>query len=244
MILSDREILAALNRGAVKISPTPHASSEKWSSTALDLTLDSRLQVWKPMGGSGAQTIICPDDAEFNVTALANEHATAADCTQGFTIEPGMFLLGWTVEKVQLPHTSRIAARVEGKSSLARLGIGVHVTAPTIHAGFGYREDDSGLPRQPDPARNLECRPLEDSAQAGARDLPVDLRGGPRHAQQGLRRTFHHPGPRRPGGLSLLRYRAPTASPPAGPGASARRGGDACRRRARRGRGTGRPRCW
>jgi dCTP deaminase len=57
-------------------------------------------------------------------------------------MEPGMFLLGWTVEKIQLPHTSRIAARVEGKSSLARIGIGVHVTAPTIHAGFGYRKDD------------------------------------------------------------------------------------------------------
>jgi len=40
---------------------------------------------------------------------------------------------------------------VEGKSSLARLGIGVHVTAPTIHAGFGYKkgdEDYSGSPLQ------------------------------------------------------------------------------------------------
>jgi dCTP deaminase len=39
-----------------------------------------------------------------------------------------------------LPFRSRIAARVEGKSSLARLGLGVHVTAPTIHAGFGYAD--------------------------------------------------------------------------------------------------------
>jgi len=35
-----------------------------------------------------------------------------------------------------------MAARVEGKSSLARLGVGVHVTAPTIHAGFGCKADD------------------------------------------------------------------------------------------------------
>jgi dCTP deaminase len=40
-----------------------------------------------------------------------------------------------------LPHTARLAARVEGKSSLARLGLGVHVTAPTIHAGFGASDD-------------------------------------------------------------------------------------------------------
>ncbi len=37
---------------------------------------------------------------------------------------------------MELPIQSRIAARVEGKSSLARLGLGIHVTAPTIHAGF------------------------------------------------------------------------------------------------------------
>src|SRR5262245_59906256 len=37
---------------------------------------------------------------------------------------------------------SRLAARVEGKSSLARIGLGVHVTAPTIHAGFGYLQRD------------------------------------------------------------------------------------------------------
>lgn len=60
-----------------------------------------------------------------------------------------MFLLGWTIEKVQLPHTSRIAARVEGKSSLARIGIGVHITAPTIHAGFGYRPNDPAFEGNP-----------------------------------------------------------------------------------------------
>jgi dCTP deaminase len=69
----------------------------------------------------------------------------------GYSLSPGSFLLGWTVEKVQLPYRSRIAARVEGKSSLARLGMGVHVTAPTIHAGFGYNEgnpDFAGNPIQ------------------------------------------------------------------------------------------------
>jgi len=143
MILSDREILAALKRGVVRITPEPNPSnSDVWSSTAIDLRLDARLEVWKKLGGAGATTTIDPSAPDFNATVLAGGHANQEDCTEGFEIEPGMFLLGWTIEKIQLPHESRIAARVEGKSSLARIGIGVHVTAPTIHAGFGYRPSD------------------------------------------------------------------------------------------------------
>ena len=55
---------------------------------------------------------------------------------QGFFLKPRAFVLAWTREVIDLPVTSRIAARVEGKSSLARIGMGVHVTAPTIHSGF------------------------------------------------------------------------------------------------------------
>jgi dCTP deaminase len=65
-------------------------------------------------------------------------------------LQPKEFILGWTIERIQLPHASRIAARVEGKSSLARLGMGVHVTATTIHAGFGYdpKQPETGQPIQ------------------------------------------------------------------------------------------------
>jgi dCTP deaminase len=65
----------------------------------------------------------------------------AIDPNTGYELAPGQFVLGHTRESLYLPHRSRIAARVEGKSSLARLGVGVHVTAPTIHAGFGHRSD-------------------------------------------------------------------------------------------------------
>ena len=53
-----------------------------------------------------------------------------------------LFRSGWTHEKIKLPNDSRIGARVEGKSSLARIGLGIHVTAPTIHPGFGEKPDD------------------------------------------------------------------------------------------------------
>jgi dCTP deaminase len=51
-------------------------------------------------------------------------------------LDPGQFLLALTHERVSFPKASRLAARVEGKSSLARIGLAVHVTAPTIHADF------------------------------------------------------------------------------------------------------------
>ena len=150
MILSDREIIAALKRRFIRITPEPDPSnSDIWSSTALDLRLDAKLQVWNAAAGPLAQTTIDPSDPEFNATTLAGALATPEDCSSGFEIQPGMFLLGWTIERIQLPHTSRIAARVEGKSSLARIGIGVHVTAPTIHAGFGYRPNRPTFPGNP-----------------------------------------------------------------------------------------------
>lgn len=58
------------------------------------------------------------------------------DEQEGYEFKPGHMVLAWTREYVELKYQSRIAARVEGKSSLARLGIGIHLTAPTIHAGF------------------------------------------------------------------------------------------------------------
>jgi dCTP deaminase len=150
MILSDREIIAALKRQFIRMTPEPDpADPDIWSSTALDLRLDARLEVWTAWGGPGVQGAIDPSDPEFNATVLAGAHATPVDCSNGFVIDPGMFLLGWTIERIQLPHTSRIAARVEGKSSLARIGIGVHVTAPTIHAGFGYLPSDPTFPGNP-----------------------------------------------------------------------------------------------
>jgi dCTP deaminase len=147
MILSDREIQAALARGSITITPKP--SQKAYSSMAIDLTLDSELRAWRtPL--PGVESKFCPGVKDFSVAELANRHADRMEIPAYGGFDPGSFVLGWTVEKIQLPHRSRIAARVEGKSSLARLGIGVHVTAPTIHAGFGFDAErpDEGLPIQ------------------------------------------------------------------------------------------------
>ena len=58
---------------------------------------------------------------------------------EGYPLKPHTLVLAWTTEYVDLRSSVRLAARVEGKSSLARVGLGVHVTAPTVHAGFNGR---------------------------------------------------------------------------------------------------------
>jgi dCTP deaminase len=148
MILSDREIRAALARDALKLTPVP--ADEAWSSTAVDLRLARELVFWKRPGGAGVEAVVCPAHPDYNFNTVRQNYSHSIDIpTDGYVFKPQQFLLGWTQEKIQLPYRSRLAARVEGKSSLARLGIGVHVTAPTIHAGFGYKKDDKDYPGSP-----------------------------------------------------------------------------------------------
>jgi dCTP deaminase len=140
MILCDREIRAALARHAIRITPDPTLDPSLWSSTALDLHLGDRVSFWD-FTRPGAPACFSPADPDHDlVDLIARFTRTHAIPDAGILLERASFLLGWTLEAVQLPHRSRIAARVEGKSSLARLGMGVHVTAPTIHAGFGYAD--------------------------------------------------------------------------------------------------------
>jgi dCTP deaminase len=149
MILSDREIKAAQGRGAIRIDPDPRADSSVWSSTAVDLQLDNRLAVWE-LPDPSLPPPIAPGHPDYDYHAVAEQFGrTLTIPEEGYSLRPGQFCLGWTLEKIQLPQRSRIAARIEGKSSLARLGLGVHVTAPTIHAGFGYKESDPAFPGNP-----------------------------------------------------------------------------------------------
>ncbi len=137
MIFSDREIRLAIARGAIGLVPCPPPDSPRWSSTTVDLTLDTELRIWGPLTSPTGSNVVDPAGDGFNTNQLIAQHTTAFDCTSGYILEPRGFVLGWTVERLRLPHESKIGARVEGKSSLARIGVGVHVTAPTIHPGFG-----------------------------------------------------------------------------------------------------------
>ena len=137
MILSDREIMAAVERGLIGIEPCPPAESKLWTPTTLDLRLDAEIRPWESIAEFDVDNPVDPAAESFNSNNLVNTFTKPQDCTNGFVIQPQCFVLDWSIEKISLPKSSRIAARVEGKSSLARIGLGIHVTAPTIHPGFG-----------------------------------------------------------------------------------------------------------
>ena len=135
MILTDREIQIALSRKQIIIDPPPQPQA--YSSTSVDLTLDSILTFFET-GADYVKKVIDPTHPNYDIDK-ALEEVTKTDTinsSKGYDLPVRHLVLGWTAEYVNLPINSRLAARVEGKSSLARLGLGVHITAPTIHAGF------------------------------------------------------------------------------------------------------------
>jgi dCTP deaminase len=135
MILTDREIKIAIARGLIRIDPEPD-HDVAFTSTAVDLTLDPQIRVFKdhPIG---VVPTIDPSTPGFNSTdAISGLTDKKKIPEAGYQLQPNRLILAWTKEYIELSIVTRIAARVEGRSSLARLGLGVHITAPTIHAGF------------------------------------------------------------------------------------------------------------
>jgi dCTP deaminase len=133
MVLCDSEIRAALKNGQLVIKPDP--PREHITTSAVDLMLGEEFMRWKKPK-VGFEIVIDPALPEFRFEDAA-EHLEEIRLDDGsVVIRPKQFILAITHERVEFPITSRLAARVEGRSTLARLGLGVHVTAPTIHAGF------------------------------------------------------------------------------------------------------------
>ena len=101
MILSDREIQAALHRGSIKITPMPPAIStpgaaSPWSSTTLDLKLDTELTEWV-LEDSGADVkFLPPDDPKFNFDVLTRKICTGVSytgrraCDEARGVHPGL----------------------------------------------------------------------------------------------------------------------------------------------------------
>src|SRR4051794_6953751 len=120
MILSDREIELALTQGRLLIIPEP--TQELMDSTTVDLRLDGALDRWEfpPADASLGQVALRfrPGHPEFKFSELEKKYTTPVDIsTGGFDlspIAPHNFILGWTLERLYLPHTSRLCGRVEG----------------------------------------------------------------------------------------------------------------------------------
>jgi dCTP deaminase len=132
MILTDLEIQKLLDDGLISIEPNP--PNEADDSTAVNLTLDLPLRIFRTKVPG---FIFDPGARGYKAAELIRSATdTVVIPEQGWDLPRGELVLGWTKEQVDLDFKGRVAARVEGKSGLARIGLGVHVTAPTIHAGF------------------------------------------------------------------------------------------------------------
>ena len=129
MLLSDGEIQLALESGELVIDPIPPSSSMQPAS--IDLRLDSVIRVQKSDTAG-----ITLDPTELDVNSYIQNHTMEVDIASpnGHSLKPGVFIIGKTVETVGL--SNRLSGRVEGRSRLARLGVGVHITAPKIDPGF------------------------------------------------------------------------------------------------------------
>ena len=122
MILSDRDIRAEIESGRIVIEPyVPDAVQP----SSLDLHLANRFRVFR----NNRTAVIDPRADQPELTELVE-----IDGDEPFILHPGEFVLGSTLERIRLPDD--LVARLEGKSSLGRLGLLIHSTAGFIDPGW------------------------------------------------------------------------------------------------------------
>lgn len=122
MILSDRTIREELAAGRITIDPFDPAMVQP---SSVDVRLDRYFRVFL---NHTMPVIDVKKDLE-ELTRLVD-----IDDDRAFILHPGEFVLGSTFERVAVPDD--MVARIEGKSSLGRLGLLIHSTAGFIDAGF------------------------------------------------------------------------------------------------------------
>ena len=122
MILSDRDIRAEIEGGRIVIEPY---LPEAVQPSSVDLHLGNRFRVFR----NNRTAVIDPREEQPELTELVE---IGGD--EPFILHPNEFVLGATFERVSLPDD--LVARLEGKSSLGRLGLLIHSTAGYVDPGW------------------------------------------------------------------------------------------------------------
>ena len=122
MLLSDRDLLTEIDNQRVAIEPF---DVEMVQPSSIDIRLDRMFRVFE----NHRYPHIDPSIEQADLTRLIEPEGD-----DPFILHPGEFVLGSTLEVVSLPDD--IAGRLEGKSSLGRLGLLTHSTAGFIDPGF------------------------------------------------------------------------------------------------------------
>jgi len=126
MILSDRDIKKAIAEKGIVITPKPDFTLQL-GSCSIDLRLGDTFRVFN----HSQFPYIDPSKKDFS-----NEITKEVSVKRGgnFIMQPGDFVLAVTLENVKIP--ADLMGRLEGRSSLGRLGLVVHSTASTFDAGW------------------------------------------------------------------------------------------------------------
>jgi dCTP deaminase len=122
VLLSDRDLLTEIDNQRVSIEPF---DVEMVQPSSIDIRLDRMFRVFE----NHRYPHIDPSIEQADLTRLIEPEGD-----DPFILHPGEFVLGSTLEVVSLPDD--IAGRLEGKSSLGRLGLLTHSTAGFIDPGF------------------------------------------------------------------------------------------------------------
>ena len=122
MVLSDRTIRAEIEGGRIVIDPF---DPELVQPSSVDVRVDRRFRVFH----NARYPFIDVKQPMEDLTELVE-----VDGDDPFILHPGEFVLGSTLERIRLPDD--LVARLEGKSSLGRLGLLIHSTAGFIDPGW------------------------------------------------------------------------------------------------------------
>src|SRR4029079_17642010 len=126
MVLSDRDIRKALQTKHIIIKPKPNLA-EQLGSNSIDLRLGNSFRVFE----HSKYAFIDPFD---NAAKAAVTREIIVKNSERFIIQPSDFVLATTIEYVEIPDD--LTGRLEGRSSIGRLGIVIHSTAGSIECGF------------------------------------------------------------------------------------------------------------
>lgn len=122
MLMSDRDIRASIESGQIGLEPLEMGLLQP---SSIDVRLDRFFRLFD----NHKYAFIDPAEQQDELTRLIE-----VDPSEPFILHPGEFVLGSTYEFVTLPDD--VAARLEGKSSLGRLGLLTHSTAGFVDPGF------------------------------------------------------------------------------------------------------------
>lgn len=180
MILSDRDIKRVVESGRVKIESDQPEMFLHIHASSMDLRLGNVFKLYE----HSKFAILDPKNPE---TFAGRTRLITIPDGESFIVQPGEFVLGVTMEKVTVPDD--LVVRVEGRSSLGRLGIIVHSTAGFVDPGFSgtITLEISNLNRMPValyPGMRI-CQ-LAFEQMSSPADMPYNMKPGSKYQDQVL----------------------------------------------------------